>query len=101
MRGYKRSQRGLKVKIEQKEIEYVARDEGKRIRLNIDKYVKKFEEVFSIDKKEIKYCSLEKCRIIAETGKKIVKKGQMVPQSLRKDTELHLEDLVRRKVIRE
>ena len=80
--------------------EKVYNDKGKRIRLNLEKCVKEFPKVFNREE-EVEYCGLEKCRIKTQEGKKIIKKGQMVPQSLIRDTEMHLEDLRKRKVIRE
>lgn len=100
-RGYRRSKKGSRIKIESKEKEYEPKEGNKRKRLNLERYVEKFSGVFNNGKEEVKYCKIEKCKIITEEGKKIYKKGQMVPQSLIRDTEKHLEDLMNRKVIRE
>lgn len=50
---------------------------------------------------EVKYCKLEKCKIVTELGKKIIKRGQIVPQAYIEKTKVHLENLEKRKVIRE
>lgn len=99
-KGYKRTSKG-KYKLNTPEKTYESKEDGKRKKLNLDRYVEEFKEVFSIGKEKIKYCGLEKCKIVTEKGKKVFKKGQMVPQALIRDTEKHLEDLQRREVIRE
>lgn len=80
---------------------YELKEGVKRKRLNLEEYVEKFKKVFNTDRNEVKYCKIEKCKINTEAGKKVYKKGQMVPQALIGDTEKHLEDLMNRKVIRE
>ena len=44
--------------------------------MNLEEYVKKFKEVLREDTNKIKYCRLEKCKIVTERGKKVFKKGQ-------------------------
>lgn len=92
------NRRRFKVAESQKDVKYL--DGGKRRKLSLEEAVNEFKEVFDTSFAEIKYCKLEKCRIETEPGKKIIKKGQIVPQALIKRTVLHLEDLERRKVIR-
>ena len=41
----------------------------------------KYKDVLSGEGK-IKYCKLEKCKIVTEPGSKIIKRGQIVPQAL-------------------
>jgi hypothetical protein len=66
----------------------------------LDELEREFPRVFKVDG-EIEYCLLEKCKIKTEEGKVIRRKGQVIEQALIGDTEKHLEDLERRKVIRD
>jgi len=76
----------------------VSKGDYKRKKLNLEEYVKKFKEVLREDTSKIKYCRLEKCKIITEGGKKVFKKEQMMPQVLIKDAVKHLEDLEKREI---
>ncbi|KAF9756190.1 Transposon Tf2-9 polyprotein, partial [Nosema granulosis] len=48
----------------------------------------------------IRYCQVEKCKITTEEGKKVVKKGQAIPQALLKKTEEYIKSLEKRNIIR-
>ncbi len=50
--------------------------------------------------RKIGFCKVEKCKIKTEEGKKVVKKGQAIPQALMKKTEEYIECLERRGIIR-
>ena len=76
----------------------MSKGDYKRKKLNLEEYVKKFKEVLREDTSKIKYCRLEKCKIITEGGKKVFKKEQMMPQVLIKDAVKHLEDLEKREI---
>ena len=76
----------------------MSKGDYKRKKLNLEEYVKKFKEVLRKDTSKIKYCRLEKCKIITEGGKKVFKKVQMMPQVLIKDAVKHLEDLEKREI---
>ncbi|MGL5691643.1 MAG: reverse transcriptase family protein, partial [Bacteroidales bacterium] len=64
------------------------------------KILDEFNNVFYKDDEPIKFCRIEKCAIKTKRGEKIVKKGVMVPQALRKDLKEHLQNLERRCIIR-
>lgn len=49
--------------------------------------------------REIKYCSLGKCKNETKEGAKVVRKGQIVPQALRAKTTEYIKDLVTRNII--
>lgn len=53
----------------------------KRRKSTIKAMEEKYKEVLSGEGK-IKYCKLEKCKIVTEPGSKIIKRGQIVPQAL-------------------
>ena len=76
----------------------MSKGDYKRKKLNLEEHVKKFKEVLREDTSKIKYCRLEKCKIITEGGKKVFKKEQMMPQVLIKDAVKHLEDLEKREI---
>ncbi|KKO73690.1 pol polyprotein, partial [Vairimorpha ceranae] len=76
----------------------VSKGDYKRKKLNLEEYVKKFKEVLREDTSKIKYYRLEKCKIVTEEGKKVFKRGQMMPQVLIKDTVKHLKDLEKREI---
>ena len=61
---------------------------------------KEFPTVLLETQEEIKYCDKEKCRINTEDGERIVQKGQIIPQALRKRTLEYLNSLEKRKIIR-
>ena len=76
----------------------MSKGDYKRKKLNLEEYVKKFKEVLREDTNKIKYCRLEKCKIVTEGGGKVFKRGQMMPQALIKDAVKHLKDLEKREI---
>jgi hypothetical protein len=67
------------------------------------KGIRDFQKEFPnfLQKTEIvEYCKIEKCKIETIEGLRVVKKGQIVPQTLREITKRYLEDLERIKVIK-
>ncbi|KAM0678904.1 hypothetical protein BDAP_000689 [Binucleata daphniae] len=59
-----------------------------------DEILKKYEEVFDVLDKPIKYCKLEKCKYETEEGKKVVKKGVQCPQALEGRAKEYLANLI-------
>lgn len=87
----------FKINKENKEIK---RGDGcKRYKTCIENLRHKYEKVFSYGG-DITYCRLERCRIITEPGKKMIKGGQIMPRALVKKTVNYLEDLEKRKMIK-
>ena len=71
------------------------REEVKIEGVKIEDLMKAYPRAFARkeDTEKMEYCPIEKCKIITEKGKKIVKKGQIVPQALREKTRRYLESL--------
>jgi hypothetical protein len=74
----------------------------KRTRMvkGLGKLVKKYPEVLENDLGRIAYKTGEKCYIRTERGRKVVRKGQNVPQSLKLKANDYLRDIERRGIIR-
>ncbi|KAF9742342.1 Retrovirus-related Pol polyprotein from transposon 17.6, partial [Nosema granulosis] len=68
--------------------------------ISMEELRERFKDVFDNGKDEIKYCNVEKCKIITQEGKKVVKKGQTIAQALMRDTEMYIKGLENRKIIR-
>jgi hypothetical protein len=66
----------------------------------LGKLVKKYPEVLENDLGRIVYKTREKCYIRTERGRKVVRKGQNVPQSLKLKANDYLRDIERRDIIR-
>ena len=60
----------------------------------------RFKDVFHKDGEQVKFCRIEKCRIETKKGAKVVKRGAMVPQALRKATDEYIRELEDRGIIR-
>ncbi|WUR02937.1 reverse transcriptase [Vairimorpha necatrix] len=60
----------------------------------------KFREIFDPRQEEIVHCKIEKCKIETPPGKKVVKRGQTIPQALMENTEKYIKGLEERKIIR-
>jgi len=71
-----------------------------RSRLTVNMLNKDFPEVVACGGKAIRFCTLEKCCIDTAEGKRVIKKGQRIPQALRSRTEKYLKELEERGVIR-
>ncbi|KAI5149893.1 hypothetical protein ENBRE01_1185, partial [Enteropsectra breve] len=67
---------------------------------DLNKLIKKYPEVLGPQEGQIKWCSLEKCRIKTKGNDKVVKKGQAVPQALIEKANVYFRDLEQRGVIR-
>ncbi|MGL5709167.1 MAG: reverse transcriptase family protein, partial [Aeromonas sp.] len=65
-----------------------------------EEILERFKNVFFQPHKKIEFCSLEKCTIRTKKGAKVVKKGVVIPQALRKDTDSYIRDLEERGVLR-
>lgn len=59
-----------------------------------------YKEIFFKDGEEITFCRVEKCKIDTEKVHKIVKKGDIVPQALRREPDKYIRDLEERKINR-
>lgn len=95
----KKSFEYMDIEVYKKEFEYGNDDKDKRVRLSIETLEEKYPEVFDVEGK-VKFCGVEECRIETEEGKRVVKKGAMIPQEYRKDVQEYLENLEKRGIIR-
>lgn len=68
--------------------------------VNLEELVKEYPEVFNLGRK-VEFCPIEKCSIKTRGNQRVVKRGQNIPQALRKRTKEYLDDLERRQVISE
>lgn len=59
-----------------------------------------FPEVLGELGGKIEFCKIEKCSITTSPGKRVVKKGQIIPQALKVKTWEYLKDLEKRGIIR-
>jgi Zinc knuckle len=66
----------------------------------VQELVAEYPEVFDIGIRKIEFCKIAKCAIITGEGKKIVKKGQIIPQALKERTKIYLGSLEKRGIIR-
>ncbi|MGL5708996.1 MAG: hypothetical protein ACRDDF_12155 [Aeromonas sp.] len=60
----------------------------------------RYNDLFFKAGEKIEFCKVEKCRIDTKRGAKVVKKGAVIPQALRKLTDEYIRDLENRGVIR-
>lgn len=67
---------------------------------NVEKMKQEFPEVVTGQEAPVRYCRLEKCGIRTREGKRVVQKGQRVPQAAKEVTKRYIEELERRKIIR-
>ena len=68
--------------------------------LQIGEIVEMYPMIFKNGKEKIEFKTGSKCYIRTEKGKRIVRKGQCIPQSLRSKTKEYFEDLLARGIIR-
>lgn len=59
-----------------------------------------YKEAFYTEGQEVEFCGIEKCKIMTKRGAKVVQKGAMVPQALRRLLDEHLMDLEKRGILR-
>ena len=62
--------------------------------------MKMFPAVLNVGDGEMKFTRRIKCPIKTEEGKIIIKKGQVVPQSLKRKAQEYFNELEERKIIR-
>jgi hypothetical protein len=62
--------------------------------------LKDYEEVFYKENEILRFCKLEKCKIVTKREAKVVKKGVVVPHALNSKLSEHLVNLEKRGVIR-
>ena len=62
--------------------------------------VSRYREILDNKNETVTFYKGEKCKIKTKRGEKVVKRGQIVPQSLKEKTRAYLDDLEKRKIIR-
>ncbi|KRH94294.1 retrotransposon-like family member (retr-1), partial [Pseudoloma neurophilia] len=68
--------------------------------LELEDLIESFPNVFKNLDRPVEFCSIEKCSIITDEGKIIVKKGANAPQAKEKQAEKYLMSLIDRKILR-
>lgn len=66
----------------------------------LEELMESYKDAFYNKGEKIRFCSLEKCKITTKAKEKVVKRGAIVPQALRKKLDEHLLDLEERGIIR-
>lgn len=66
----------------------------------IERLRDQYPEVLGSKEKVVKFCPLEKCCIETPERKVVLKKGNIILQSMRKNLEKHLDDLEQRGIIK-
>lgn len=93
-----------KKEVAEKGVETVGKLEGRkrfgRKVTSMEELKTKYRDVFYEKGEKIKFCRVEKCKIKTKRGEKVVKKGVIVPQALKKKLDTYLLDLEERKIIR-
>lgn len=81
---------------------YVQFNKFKRRKLFKEDLLEEFRDVFyeKTNTEKVKFCKIEKCQIRTKEGEKVVKRGTVVPQSLREKTRKYIELLERKGIIR-
>ena len=93
--------KGICSRSTESEREYVQPNKRTRVYASKADLVSKYKEILDNGSGIITYYEGEKCRIKTKRGEKVVKRGQMIPQSLKEKTKAHLEDLERRRSVSE
>ncbi|KAM0677602.1 hypothetical protein BDAP_001764 [Binucleata daphniae] len=76
-----------------KKYEYIKHTDNKRSKNSVtdpNEMIKEFEDVFYKENEYIKFCEVEKCKIKTQKDAKVVKRGVIVPQALKKDLDDYL-----------
>ena len=68
---------------------------------NIEELKARYSILSADNDKEIKFCSIAKCKIETEEGKMVIQKGANLPQALEGKAQKHLERLMQKGIIRE
>lgn len=55
-----------------------------KVIVQIEEILSEFDDVFFQEGQKMRFCNIEKCKIITKKGEKAVKKRVIVPQTLRK-----------------
>lgn len=89
----------IREKTEEEFKQLKANSNEERGKMRIEELIREFPKVLDSEKKPIEFCEIEKCKIKTEPGKKIVRKGQRIPQAIKEKVKIYLDDLERRGII--